>query len=99
MTDGATLIRRSCHLLISIQAIGIGWCVYGIGKALLDEPSDCGLTGSGLIPFFAMAIVMIGSLLLITLAVMRRSTRRYAWVALLFVTFITILPFAMELMN
>ena len=99
MKDRATWIRRGCRAMIGVQAVGIGWCLFGVGKALLDEPSDCGLTGSGLIPFFVIAMLMIGGLLLVTIAVLRNSERRYVWIALLFVAVITTLPFTGQLMD
>ena len=87
-------------MLIALQVIGLGWCLFAIVKALLDETSsDCGLTGKGLIPFFVIAMLMVGALSLITLAVLRYADRRYASVAFLFVAFITVLPLTSQLMN
>lgn len=83
-----------------VQALGIGWCLFGIVKALLDDtPSDCGLTGEWLIPWFVMIAMVIGVLLLLTWAVLRNSERRYSWIPFVFVAFITTLPFTSQLMN
>ncbi len=100
MRNLAAWIRWACRVLIVVQAAGIAWCMYGVVKALLDDtPSDCGLTGKGLIPWFVIAMLVIGVLMLITWAVLRNSERRYTWFALLVVAFITTLPFTSQLMN
>ncbi len=95
MSPSELWIRRCCRMLIAIQALGFCWIFFfGFVKALLDEtPSDCGLTGKGLIPFFVIGMLLIAALLLLTIAVLRRSERRFAWVGLLALAFITAMPF------
>ena len=95
MNTRALWIRRCCHVLLAIQAVCFCWIFFfGFVKALLDDtPSDCGLTGKGLIPFFVIGMLMIGALMLLTITLLRRSERRYAWVGLLALAIIAAMPF------
>lgn len=93
MNVRALWIRRVCCALIVVQAIVLWrFFLFGLVKASLDDaPGDCGLTGKGLMPFFVIGVLLMGSLMLITWSVLRRSERPYAWVALLVIACVTAL--------
>jgi hypothetical protein len=84
--------RLVARALMAIQTAYFLLCVYGIVEAYTTPYTSEWLTGDAFAPFFLVAGIVALTLFWSTNAVHRHHTWRFAWLALLVIALLTLLP-------